>query len=286
MACVDSCIYDVERKKKVTNRRCGIFLCGFYALLFIGAFLAMPLMVFVGKKGWTVEHGLHTTTFKITGTAKDNRKPPRVWEAADLEDPPEQSNAFFLTTKMERVPNQKFQSLCSTNRKCIRDEDCKSIGLNRARGRQRDGECVLGGFCMVPDTWCPLPDDQDETSFDVRSIQDLSKISVVIRNTVFFPKAKKNITNVNADVNDFNCTYNKGSDKWCPVFTMNRILNEVGIKGEQAIHNVVEEGMNTRQILLSLHAFSLNSHPSVVSAHVIHSMVVMILRSVGPPRNL
>ena len=243
--CFDFIAWDVERKKKVSNGCCGRFLGILYTILLIGAVVGIVLVVYYpGKTGWTVEYGLHTTTFKITGTAKDNGKPPRVWEAADLADPPEQANDFFLTTKMERVPNQKFSPLCSTTRKCIRDEDCKSIGLTRARGRQRDGECVLGGFCMVPDTWCPLPDERDETSFDVRSIQDLSNINVVIRNTVFFPNAVKNITNVNSNANEFKCSYDMSSDtkKWCPVFSLKRILNQAGIRGDKEIREVTLEG--------------------------------------------
>ena len=240
----DMIAWDVERRKNVSNGRCGRFLGILYIIGLGIAIVGIFLVVYwPGRKGWTVEHGLHTTTFKITGTAKDDGKPSRVWEAADLADPPEQANAFFLTTRMERVPNQRFSALCPTIRECTRSENCKSIGLTHARGRQRDGECKRG-FCEVPDTWCPLPDERDETSFDVRSIHDLSKISVVIRNTVFFPDATKNITNVNDDVNALKCSYDKSSDshKWCPVFSMERILNQAGIRGDKEVRDVTLEG--------------------------------------------
>ena len=246
--------WDVKRKKRVSNGRCGRFLGIFHKICFsIDVLLIVLVVYYPGKKGWTVEYGLHTTTFKITGTAKDNGKPPRVWEAADLMDPPEQTNAFFLTTKMERVPNQRFSPSCPTIRTCNGDEDCKSIGLNHARGRQHDGECKRG-FCEVPGTWCPLPDERDETSFDVRSIHDLSKINVVIRNTVFFPDATKNITNVNDDVNALKCSYDKSSDthKWCPVFSIERILNQAGVIGSNEIRDLTLEGIHTILSILEL----------------------------------
>ena len=200
--------WEVNRKKKLGNIYCGLFLRIFYIICVIGAVTGIVLVVFYpGKKGWTKEHGKHTTTFKITGTASISGKTPGIWDAADLEDPPEQTNAFFLTTKIQRVPNQRFNSSCFTNRACKHDGDCKDIGIHHIRGRQQDGKCALGGYCVVRNTWCPLPEEEEnKTNIDTRFVRDLSGISIVIRNTAFFSTAKFNVTNMLHDKHDLECT--------------------------------------------------------------------------------
>ena len=251
MACCetveDLVAWKVQRTKKLTNRRCGLCLGIFYTICVIVAVAAIVLVVYYpGKKGWTKEHGQHTTTFKITGTANISGSSSGIWEAADLEDPPEQTDALFLGTKIQHVPNQRFRTLCYTNRSCSSDEDCKDIGLHYRKEQHHDGECMPGGYCVVHNTWCPLPDEGEghQTNVHVRLIRDLSNIRIIIRDTVFFLKAEKNITNVVNDTNNFDCEYDKSSEiyKWCPVFTVTRILDDAGVTGAHKIGSIMKEG--------------------------------------------
>ena len=244
----DEIEWAVSRKKKLTNHRCGLFLDIFYIICVFGAVAAtFGVVIYPGKKGWTKEHGQHTTTFKITGTANISGSSSGIWEAADLEDPLEQTEALFLSTKIQHLPSQSFRPLCSTKRRCIHPEDCKDIGIHYRNEQRRDGECGANGYCVVHSTWCPFPEEYEgnQTNVHERWIRDLSNIRITIRDTVFFSKARKNITNVISDTNNFDCEYDKSSEiyKWCPVFTVTAILDRAGIKGAHKIGSIMKKGM-------------------------------------------
>lgn len=243
------CVWEVKRKKKVTNKPCGKFLCSLYFFLLLGALAFIILVVYgPGKKGWTEYHGLHTTTFKVSGTAEDDNT-PIIWDAADLADPPEQASTLFMTTNLWRIRNQTFNEFCPTSRQCEHDEDCKDIGFHIPGGKQHDGICGNRRICEVHDTWCPFPEEEYRKNLDFHVIKDLSNIKVTIRNTVFFLDGKKNIakniTNVDSDVRDLTCEHDSGDNKWCPVFTMKKILSEAGISDDQGIQNIINEGMKS-----------------------------------------
>ncbi|KAL0965133.1 hypothetical protein UPYG_G00277220 [Umbra pygmaea] len=192
--------------------------------------------VCVLKKGYQdTDTVLSSVTTKVKGIALTNTTDMglRIWDVADYVIPPQEENSFFVLTNLVITLNQT-QSHCpeqkNTGFDCTSDRDCK-IGLRDTRGNGvQTGRCVNYSAevktCEVW-AWCPLELDVDPP--DPPMLGDAENFTVLIKNSIRYPKFNFNKRNILPHVNKSyleQCVFNRTTDPDCPIFRFKDMVTE------------------------------------------------------------
>lgn len=193
--------------------------------------------VCVWKKGYQdTDTILSSVTTKVKGIALTNTTEmgERIWDVADYIIPPQEDGSFFVLTNMIITPNQT-QSKCAeiptSASLCSSHKDCKR-GFNDARGNGvRTGRCVPFSdtvkTCEVL-AWCPLEKTDDEPP-DPPLLSDAENFTVLIKNSIRYPKFNFNKRNILPNINSSyltQCVFSRETDPDCPIFRLKDIVEE------------------------------------------------------------
>ena len=154
--------------------------------------------------------------------------------------PPQENNAFFVTTNVIITPNQT-QGSCPEapnvpGARCKpANNTCKS-GQSLPLGHGvNTGKCVKNDAVGEIDTceilaWCPV--ERDVQPLRNRGLLEASKeFTVLIKNHIEFPAYGKRRSNILDSSNQSylqSCLYDVESDPFCPVFRLETIVTLAG----------------------------------------------------------
>ncbi|MED6231403.1 hypothetical protein ATANTOWER_028331 [Ataeniobius toweri] len=157
---------------------------------------------------------------KVKGFGKLNDV---VMDVADYIYPPQGEGVFSIITKIITTHNQ-FQGTCSEigdSFNCSTNADCtKHLSSIQANGIIT-GVCNTScGSCEI-EGWCPAENDQVQ----IEPMAEFVNFTIYIKNSIRFPLFS--VTRGNFDSTIKNCTNNKLTDPFCPIFRVGDILTEV-----------------------------------------------------------
>ncbi|KAK2827535.1 hypothetical protein Q7C36_018461 [Tachysurus vachellii] len=188
------------------------------------------------KKGYQdTDSVISSVTTKVKGLALTNTTDLglRVWDEADYIVPPQEENSFFVLTNLNITPNQT-QSRCAENpgpeTSCVSARDCKRGFHDSRRNGVQTGRCV--NFSETEKTcevyaWCPLEKDNNPPKPPM--LAEAENFTVLIKNSIQFPKFKFNKRNILSHVNSTylsKCVFNRKTDPDCPIFRLGDIVSE------------------------------------------------------------
>lgn len=192
--------------------------------------------VCVWKKGYQdTDTILSSVTTKVKGIAFTNTTElgERIWDVADYIIPPQEDGSFFVLTNMIITPNQT-QSKCAeiptSASLCKSHRDCRR-GFNDARGNGvQTGRCVPFSdkekTCEVL-AWCPM--ERTGEPPDPPLLADAENFTVLIKNSIRYPKFNFNKRNILPDINSTylsQCVFSRETDPNCPIFRLKDIAEE------------------------------------------------------------
>eukprot|EP00045_Choanoeca_perplexa_P015391 m.192992 g.192992 ORF g.192992 m.192992 type:complete len:448 (-) comp16971_c0_seq4:56-1399(-) len=171
----------------------------------------------------------------------------RVWDTSDYVVPPQENDAFFLISNSVQTRNQSQRpegwledvnaSTVGSTRTytCDTDTDCPEFAPSR--NGALNGVCGSNKRCMIYG-WGPVEesyaDDLAEVPGYPRHMPAVKNFTVFIKNTIFFPRfnAKFGNTGLGNDTKAYqrSCLWNTGDDRFCPVFRIEDMLTQAGIK--------------------------------------------------------
>lgn len=170
----------------------------------------------------------------------------QIFDPTDYVIPPQETDAFFVTTNMVITPNQT-QGKCAEDIKfkhnwCNNDNDClPALKMVKQGNGVRTGKCVR--WPAKPSTkvceiygWCPtevdsLPMPVQGFSDKVALLDFAKDFTVLIKNQINFPKFKvqrQNIIGYKSRNAFKKCIYHKDENKQCPIFRLKDILKYAG----------------------------------------------------------
>nr|CDS17053.1 p2X purinoceptor 4 [Echinococcus granulosus] len=237
--------YETPKMVEITNYKIGIF----HRLLQIAITVYVVCWVLIYDKGYQEnDEVVSSTVTKTKGLmverwAQNEEDVAIISDAADIVNPPLENNAFFVTTHRIVTPRQT-SSRCpgirnSKKSSCGRDGDCEKMQLSLSEAGARTGKCVDfhdgKGVCEIY-AWCPLENDTIVLSYNLQTrFEMISNYTVYIKNDIEYPKFHIKRRNRDAWVSNKplgSCRYNPSDelDKYCPIFRLGTIFEEVGLK--------------------------------------------------------
>lgn len=201
------------------------------------------------KKGYQeFDKVVSATTTKLKGIAVTNCTElnitvpggvngTRIWDVADYVVPPQENDAFFVTTNII-ITTSQTQGVCPEAPSvsgCSTDADCPAGTAVAVGDGVRTGRCVQSDVdptlkaCEII-AWCPVERDQLPLP-DRALLEDSQHFTVLIKNYIEFPKFHKKRRNILDTQNETylsNCRYNSQSDvdSLCPIFVLGDIVKE------------------------------------------------------------
>lgn len=189
-----------------------------------------------------MDEGLSTTVFELDGTTRDNHG--NIWDAADLLSVAvDESNAFFVTTRQEYINNQHI----SINPEKIEIEKAEcgpSLPPCPRETYYRRGSGLTTGTCDNKTRRCNVEGWFPRTSTNITKVIDIENLGVLIKNRMYFPKARETRTKTfNEDSTPHCIWYNDKTDKFCPWFTLGTIVKEsIDAEMNLTLADIVERG--------------------------------------------
>lgn len=232
--------YETPKMVSIESRLVGVM---FRILQFI-LFIVVIVWIFIMNNGYQfVDNGaVGGSTTKLKGIAASNstdvRVGERIWDAADLNIPPQDSGVFFVPTNIITTSGQE-QAVCpdigSWSAKCADDSECLPAGqpYHLAHGIST-GKCnETSGYCMV-NAWCPVENDELPEGGKYAVLNHTKDFTVFIKNHVYFPHFKKGRSNLIESLTkaDFRrgCNYHPENERYCPIFRLGTIVGMAGLK--------------------------------------------------------
>ncbi|XP_032410225.1 P2X purinoceptor 3a [Xiphophorus hellerii] len=158
---------------------------------------------------------------KVKGFGRLNNA---VMDVADYIYPPQGEGVFSIITKIIKTDNQ-FQGRCSETEKefnCSTNADClQHLGSVQADGIITGACNTSAGYCEI-EGWCPAEDDK----VDIKPMPEFVNFTIYIKNTIRFPRFNVSRENFPSTKSIKNCTYDKNTDPFCPIFRVGYILDE------------------------------------------------------------
>lgn len=237
---VSTCLeYDTPKIVHMRTRVVGVL----NRVVQLAIILYVVVYIFIMKKGY--QHidavAVSGTTTKLKGVAyttaaDDPRVGERLWDAADLNVPPEENGAFFLTTNVIVTDNQE-QGVCTepedSRLYCKNDSDCAPAGVAYHLGHGVSaGECnTTAGMCKVR-AWCPIEDDSLPANGKYAMLNQTKNFTVFVKNHVFFPYYNKTRSNLLEfiDKSYLRCQYHHKDHQYCPIFRLQDIVSIASTK--------------------------------------------------------
>lgn len=231
---VSSCLeYDTPKVVTIRSRFIGV----------INRIVQLAIILYVVVWVFIIHHGyqfietspVSGTTTKLKGVAYTNSTDPRVgqrlWDAADLNVPPEENGAFFLTTNVIVTHNQTQGECTETSWQgsCSNDSDCTPEGTPYHLGHGvTTGRCdIEAGQCVVK-AWCPIENDDLPAGGERAMLEQTKDFTVFVKNHVYFPHYKKTRSNLIELVDKAymrSCRYHHEDEPYCPIFRLADIVS-------------------------------------------------------------
>uniref|UniRef100_A0A3B5KW71 P2X purinoceptor n=1 Tax=Xiphophorus couchianus TaxID=32473 RepID=A0A3B5KW71_9TELE len=148
---------------------------------------------------------------KVKGFGRLNNA---VMDVADYIYPPQGEGVFSIITKIIKTDNQ-FQGRCS---EVTHLEQFTHVF----------SQCIITGACNTSagyceiEGWCPAEDDK----VDIKPMPEFVNFTIYIKNTIRFPRFNVSRENFPSTKSIKNCTYDKNTDPFCPIFRVGYILDE------------------------------------------------------------
>ncbi|XP_003384136.1 PREDICTED: P2X purinoceptor 4-like [Amphimedon queenslandica] len=161
-----------------------------------------------------------------------------ILDHVDLIVPAQEPNSFFVTTNLWATCNQKY-GVCpelSTipDAVCLTNDSCPPGIIYRTGNGVTTGECT--GFnetCQIRG-WCPVEDEND-TLTDEGPIIDTKDFTVLVKNSISFPKLDSSyrVRNIPERANNKSylsgCQFDPDSEMglFCPIFSLKQIVDMI-----------------------------------------------------------
>ncbi|KAH3891861.1 hypothetical protein DPMN_015971 [Dreissena polymorpha] len=235
--------YDTPRIVHIRSKKVGV-INRLLQLCIVGYVIGYAIIYQKGYQDFDNVQGAITTklkgvaqTFNLSGDGKN-----RTWDVNDYVVPPQENNAFFVTTNVIVTPRQQM-GLC--------EEDINVVGANctddpsicvkdqplMTGDGYMTGECINSsrypGFkvCQVQ-AWCPT-ENGNLSAPRPPVIGVAENFTVLIKNNIEFPKfgiKRRNSPNNKDNSYLQNCRYNIDLDPQCPVFKLGTIVSASNIR--------------------------------------------------------
>uniref|UniRef100_A0A6Q2Y7Y6 P2X purinoceptor n=1 Tax=Esox lucius TaxID=8010 RepID=A0A6Q2Y7Y6_ESOLU len=245
MACLRCWVeYETAKTIVIRNKVVGsVFrLIQFLIILYVIGYVC------VVQKSYQVNDSvISTVTTKVKGTGFTNISGlgAHVWDVADYNIPPEGESSFFVLTNMIITPNQ-MQSSCPEVHTGIQSQ-AKNLSFTKyfdlpvfdqlnASGHITLLKGIQTGLCVNYSetvktcevlSWCPLEIDTDLPENPL--LAGAENFTVLIKNTVTYPKFNFHKRNILPDVNSSylkQCEFNRITDPHCPIFRLKDMVAE------------------------------------------------------------
>ncbi|PAA87483.1 hypothetical protein BOX15_Mlig018619g2 [Macrostomum lignano] len=198
--------------------------------------------VVVYKKGYQdFDDVVSGVTTKVKGVQYTNLTGTsigaRIWDVADYVVPPQENNAFFITTNAV-VTRDQTQGACDEDPSvapCFSDADCPAGKPQMLGNGVNTGRCVPSSqapnktSCEIL-AWCPVEVDQLPAGGTM--FPEAVNFTVLIKDSIEFPLfgvKRRNVLDYYNSSQLQNCVYNPDTDMYCPVFRIGDILKLAGI---------------------------------------------------------
>ncbi|ESP00966.1 hypothetical protein LOTGIDRAFT_207736 [Lottia gigantea] len=243
--------YDTPRIVHIRSKKVGV-INRFLQICIISYIIGFAI---VYKKGYQEFDDVNSAvTTKLKGVALTNLTDEegingtRVWDVADYVIPPQENNAFFVTTNLIVTPAQQQDiceespsvedGICSPSKPCI--PNTPVVNGNGIK----TGECIKSSrnesvnVCMIY-AWCPVEKDAKPAEPVLLASQNFT---VFIKNNIKFPKfnvSRRNLPDSASDTFLQSCRYaNDAENKTCPIFQLAQIVGSAN----QDYRKMAEQG--------------------------------------------
>ncbi|XP_072043604.1 P2X purinoceptor 4-like isoform X2 [Amphiura filiformis] len=256
--------YDTEKIVHIKSKKVGLI----NRVIQLGIIGYIIGWVLIYEKGYqSTDEVVSAITTKLKGVSytditnnplrlvKDPTPYNRIWDPADYVVPPEQTDAFFVMSNMIITQDQQMSTCAEDpgmlNVSCTTNDDCPA-GVPVVNGNGvRTGNCTTYTYpdgnttktCEIH-AWCPV--EYDQTPLNGSAVlRDIVNFTVLIKNTAQFTKfnfSKRNILETSDADYLKGCTYNKKTDKFCPIFKLGDIISETEEDFESLAYLVRDTG--------------------------------------------
>ncbi|XP_004635897.1 P2X purinoceptor 2 isoform X1 [Octodon degus] len=235
-----SAFWDYETPKVIVvrNRRLGIV----YRAVQLLILLYFVWYVFIVQKSYQdSETGPESSVItKVKGITESEHK---VWDVEEYVKPPEGGSVFSIITRIEVTPFQTLgtcpESIRVPNATCYSDADCMAGELDMLGNGLRTGRCIpyyhgVAKTCEVSG-WCPVEDGAAVSHFLGKMAPNFT---ILIKNSVHYPKFQFSKGNIAHREDDYlrRCTFDQGSDPYCPIFRLGFIVEQAGENFTELAH--------------------------------------------------
>ncbi|KAL9981786.1 hypothetical protein ACROYT_G010533 [Oculina patagonica] len=244
--------YDTSKVVHIQSKTIGII----NRLVQLTIICYVIIYVIIYKKGYQdTEKPYSSVTTKVKGTSVTNLRNVlnesfplyggiHVWDSADYIVPPEENGAFFVMTNMIITPDQT-QSTCPEDPElndvsCTKDSDCqamepvqyghgiktgKCVNVSAAQGDPHKKVCEIYAWCPVEVDQTPMPHFNLSKGVPLLKTEDFT---VLIKNSVQFPKFNESGRNIPSDRDIKKCVYDPDKDPLCPIIKLGTIVKQAG----------------------------------------------------------
>ncbi|XP_021113391.1 P2X purinoceptor 2 isoform X2 [Heterocephalus glaber] len=177
---------------------------------------------------------------KVKGITESEHK---VWDVEEYVKPPEGGSVFSIITRIEVTPFQALgacpESIRVPNATCHSDADCTPGELEMLGNGARTGRCVpyyhgATKTCEVSG-WCPVEDGASASHFLGKMAPNFT---ILIKNSIHYPKFQFSKGNIAHREDDYlkRCTFDQGSNPYCPIFRLGFIVEQAGENFTELAH--------------------------------------------------
>ncbi|XP_074643920.1 P2X purinoceptor 4-like isoform X2 [Tubulanus polymorphus] len=231
--------YDTPKIVHINSKKVGV-VNRLIQLAVIGYIIGWVIII---NRGYQAsDTPISSTTTKLKGVVYTNTSNmQRIWDVADYVVPPQENEAFFVTTDAI-ITNNQSQTTCP--------EDYTMIGVLCDPENPHDvcqpntavtnGNGVKTGNCVKSDVnetvyvceihaWCPVEVDKPPGR---KPLLNVSDFTVLIKNNVEFASFNVKRRNIINDTKDWlkKCHYDPNDElhKYCPIFRLGDIVRLAG----------------------------------------------------------
>lgn len=146
--------------------------------------------------------------------------------------PPNENNAFFVTTKYEETQMQYVGKCVYPDSTCEKDSDCDGMDGTK-RVSLENGKCDLSiNKCEYEPIYCPVEDPHNVLGNNVTKVYEIDSrnLTIWVKASIMFPKLRSG--SVYSTINDPNPISRQENPDMYNLFSLQEILEDGGLKFE------------------------------------------------------
>ncbi|XP_043571510.1 P2X purinoceptor 2-like isoform X1 [Chiloscyllium plagiosum] len=226
--------YETPKVVVVKNRTLGII----YRIIQLLIILYFAVYVFIIQKSYQERENAPESSVitKMKGIAMSNSSlGVKIWDVVEYVHPPEGRDIFSVTVRTITTPLQKLQYCPEDDSvpgsRCTSDSDCLAGEMELLGNGVKTGRCVTYHdsikTCEIY-AWCPV-----ENGLSIRDsvLKMVQNFTILIKNSIHFPRfgfTKGNIQKSRDPTYLRNCSFDEGTDLYCPIFPLSFIIEKAG----------------------------------------------------------